>query len=243
VDFTADQDGETQSFNALMDWGKRFGNAALTGVSLSSDGFGSLPKFNSKGELEEYAVASPSANLDTIRRLVLQGGWKLEDALVFSTTNPAFFLAFKNKGSASLSVSLSHPIYMIYSVVLKVMNSLYTHIGTTKSFVLTTNTDYGSDLLLSVAGILKVGGDADVVVLNAQTLQLQYVIARGKVLKTPEWTYSGMFGKQKFPTASSSSQPVEHCRYDTCNNNDDNDVWVETTCKLTNLEAGPRCSS
>ncbi|CAM6021666.1 unnamed protein product [Sphagnum balticum] len=189
VDFTADQDGETQSFNALMDWGKRFGNAALTGVSLSSDGFGSLPKFNSKGELEEYAVASPSANLDTIRRLVLQGGWKLEDALVFSTTNPASFLAFKNKG------------------------------------------------------MLKVGGDADVLVLNAQTLQLQYVIARGKVLKTPEWTYSGMFGKQKLPTASSSSQPVEHCRYDTCNNDDDNDLWVETTCKLTNPEAGTRCSS
>jgi hypothetical protein len=106
VDFTADQDGETQSFDALMDWGRRFGNAALTGVSLSSDGFGSLPKFNSKGELEEYAVASPSANLDTIRRLVLQGGWKLEDALVFSTTNPASFLAFKNKGSVSLSPSL-----------------------------------------------------------------------------------------------------------------------------------------
>jgi electron transfer flavoprotein alpha subunit len=132
---------------------------------------------------------------------------------------------------------------LIYSVVLKVMNSLYTHIGTTKSFVLTTNTHYGSDLLLSVAGMLKVGGDADVVVLNAQTLQLQYVIARGKVLKTPEWTYSGMFGKQKLPTASSSSQPVDHCRHDTCNNDDDNDVWVETTCKLTNPESGTRCSS
>ncbi|KAG0587752.1 hypothetical protein KC19_2G188800 [Ceratodon purpureus] len=97
VDFTSDQEGETASHDALMDWGKRMGNAALQGVSLSSDAFGSLPVFDSKGELVEYNVASPKANLNTIRRLVLDGKWALEDALQLSTTNPASHLSFKSK--------------------------------------------------------------------------------------------------------------------------------------------------
>ena len=101
VDFTSDQEGEGASHDALMDWSKRVGNAALQGISLSSDAFGSLPKFDSQGELVEYSVASPKANLNTIRRLVRDGKWPLEDALQFSTTNPASHLSFKSKGNAA----------------------------------------------------------------------------------------------------------------------------------------------
>ena len=86
------------SFNALMDWGKRAGNGHLQGISLSSDAFGSLPKYNAKGELIEYGVASPKGNLNTIRRLVQEGNWELEDALKLCTINPATFLGFKTKG-------------------------------------------------------------------------------------------------------------------------------------------------
>ena len=102
MDFTSDQEGEDDSHNALMDWGKRVGNAAIRSVSLSSDAFGSLPKFDSRGELVEYNVASPKANLNTIRRLVLDGKWALEDALQLSTTNPASHLSFKSKGNILL---------------------------------------------------------------------------------------------------------------------------------------------
>lgn len=103
VDFTADQEDEGASHDALMDWSKRVGNVALRGVSLSSDAFGSLPKFDSKGELVDYTVASPKANLNTMRRLVQDGKWALEDALQLSTTNPASFLSFKSKGNTTLS--------------------------------------------------------------------------------------------------------------------------------------------
>jgi len=99
VDFTSDQEGEGASHNALMDWSKRVGNVALQGVSLSSDAFGSLPTFDSEGQLVDYTVASPKANLNTIRRLVQEGKWALEDALQLSTTNPASFLSFKSKGN------------------------------------------------------------------------------------------------------------------------------------------------
>jgi len=99
VDFTSDQEGDEDSHLALMDWSKRVGNPALQGVSLSSDAFGSLPKFDSQGQLVDYTVASPKANLNTIRRLVQDGKWALEDALQLSTTNPASFLSFKSKGN------------------------------------------------------------------------------------------------------------------------------------------------
>lgn len=99
VDFTSDQEDERVSYDALMDWNKRIGNIALQRVSLSSDAFGSLPKFNSEGELVDYQVAAPKANLNTIRRLVQKGKWALEDALQFSTTNPASFLTLELKGT------------------------------------------------------------------------------------------------------------------------------------------------
>lgn len=134
VDFTSDQEDERVSYDALMDWNKRIGNIALQRVSLSSDAFGSLPKFNSEGELVDYQVASPKANLNTIRRLVQKGKWALEDALQFSTTNPASFLTLELKGK------------------------------------------------------LEAGADADIVILSPEGLEVQNVIARGKLLKTPSAT-------------------------------------------------------
>lgn len=39
---------------------------------------------------------------------------------------------------------------------------------------------------------IAVGCDADILVLS-QTLELRYVYARGKLLRTPEWTLGGAF--------------------------------------------------
>ena len=39
---------------------------------------------------------------------------------------------------------------------------------------------------------IAVGCDADILVLS-QTLELRYVYARGKLVRTPEWTLGGAF--------------------------------------------------
>jgi beta-aspartyl-dipeptidase (metallo-type) len=57
--------------------------------------------------------------------------------------------------------------------------------------LVTTNT--AAVLALPHKGRLAVGNDADVLVLDAKTLAVQYVFARGNALKTPSWTASGMF--------------------------------------------------
>ena len=90
-----------------MDWGKRAGNGHLQGISMSSDAFGSWPRYNAKGEIIEMGVASPKGNLNTIRRLVQQGEWDLEDALKLCTINPATSLGFKTKGIRLLHFSLN----------------------------------------------------------------------------------------------------------------------------------------
>lgn len=97
VDLTSDQEGESTSFTALKDWGRK-GTVALDHISLSSDGFGSLPYYDAQGRLLKYGIASPKANLDTIRQLVLNGGWTFQQALSLNTVNPAAFLSLQKKG-------------------------------------------------------------------------------------------------------------------------------------------------
>ncbi|CAM6101204.1 unnamed protein product [Calypogeia fissa] len=140
VDITADQESESAAFTALRDWHQK-GAVALDHISLSSDGFGSLPSYNAQGELLKYDIASPKANLYTIQQLVLNGGWTFQQAASLSTVNPATFLSLAKKGK------------------------------------------------------LDVGMDADVIVLNALSLQLEYVVAAGQLMKTPTWTKTGLFGK------------------------------------------------
>ncbi|XP_002981941.2 uncharacterized protein LOC9634176 [Selaginella moellendorffii] len=137
VDFTSDQEGETASYDALKDWADR--DVPTTAVSISSDAFGSLPVFDSKGNLVKYAVASPLANLNTIRRLIREAEWKVENAISLSTKNPAKFLSLSHKGH------------------------------------------------------LSPGSDGDVLVLDQSSLDVKYVIAKGRLLRTPSWTKKGLF--------------------------------------------------
>ena len=44
-------------------------------------------------------------------------------------------------------------------------------------------------------GTLRVGKDADLLVVDSRTLEIECVIARGRVLKAPGWTARGMFEK------------------------------------------------
>jgi len=60
-------------------------------TSLSSDGFGSMPKFDEKGECIGLTYASPNSLHGTIQALVKKG-LPLEDALRMLTTTPANLL-------------------------------------------------------------------------------------------------------------------------------------------------------
>ncbi|KAL3701721.1 hypothetical protein R1sor_019743 [Riccia sorocarpa] len=138
ADLTSDQEGESTAFDTLVEWGQ-MPNFPLDRLSISSDGFGSLPLYDTSGKLLKYGIASPQANLKMIQRLVLEANWPLEKAVQFSTINPATFLSLPRKGR------------------------------------------------------VEVGADGDLLVLNAQTLDLQFVFARGQMVKSPTWTKKGMF--------------------------------------------------
>eukprot|EP01100_Stratorugosa_tubuloviscum_P004120 TRINITY_DN2014_c5_g1_i1.p1 TRINITY_DN2014_c5_g1~~TRINITY_DN2014_c5_g1_i1.p1 ORF type:complete len:438 (-),score=201.07 TRINITY_DN2014_c5_g1_i1:200-1513(-) len=53
-------------------------------------------------------------------------------------------------------------------------------------------TNPASFLAFSKKGQIKVGNDADFIVVN-ENLEIQYVVANGKILKTPTWVAKGMF--------------------------------------------------
>ena len=43
-------------------------------------------------------------------------------------------------------------------------------------------------------GKLEVGSDADILLLDKNTLKLKSVLAKGRIVMTPKWTHQGMFG-------------------------------------------------
>ena len=70
----------------------------LDRITMSSDGNGSMPAFNEKGELIGLIAASPRSIYEALRNIVKTGILPLEDALKFITVNPARSLKLPNKG-------------------------------------------------------------------------------------------------------------------------------------------------
>ena len=67
-------------------------------ITLSSDGGGSLPTFNERGELESMKVADPGSLLGDLVVAVSEYGIPLETALLTVTQNPARILKLPGKG-------------------------------------------------------------------------------------------------------------------------------------------------
>jgi len=72
--------------------------ADMSNVTVSSDGNGSLPRFNEDGEFIGLGVGSPGTLLETLRTLVNENVMEIGEILPLLTTNPANHLDLQNKG-------------------------------------------------------------------------------------------------------------------------------------------------
>jgi len=70
----------------------------LDRITMSSDGNGSMPVFNEKGELKGLIAASPRSLYNAVRNIVKAGILPLEDAIKLITINPAQSLKLRKKG-------------------------------------------------------------------------------------------------------------------------------------------------
>ncbi|CAF4197981.1 unnamed protein product, partial [Adineta steineri] len=97
-DFTADVSyyNRTTTVNLLNKF--RNEKLPLKQITISSDAYGSIPIFDASGHLKSYDMARPDSSLKTIQNLVLKYAWPLEEAIQFSTSNPAKYLNLNRKG-------------------------------------------------------------------------------------------------------------------------------------------------
>lgn len=72
-------------------------NVPISNITISSDGNGSLPKFDQGGNLIGLGVGSVRANLDTWRDVMVKGHVPMEEALKLLTTNVAQNLNLQGK--------------------------------------------------------------------------------------------------------------------------------------------------
>lgn len=96
VDITAD----VSTYEWVSYYKKNKGDMAK--LTISSDGNGSLPHFNSKGELVSLGVASTRTLFDQVVETVKAGQLSLEESLRLVTVNTANALKLENKGSIKL---------------------------------------------------------------------------------------------------------------------------------------------
>jgi len=72
--------------------------SGLANITMSTDGNGSVPRFDKMGNMIGLGIASSSANLDVLRDCVAKQNLALETVLPLITSNPAKFLELTGKG-------------------------------------------------------------------------------------------------------------------------------------------------
>ncbi|MEC5423346.1 beta-aspartyl-peptidase [Virgibacillus sp. C22-A2] len=134
VDITADKETGKWIQYYLQNNGDR------NQLTVSSDGNGSLPKFNQKGELIGFGVASQQTLHEQVVSAVKEYDLPLSDVLALVTQNPATALRLTNKG------------------------------------------------------ILKEGMDADIIMMNKDTFEMEHVFAKGQhMLENKDVVVKGTF--------------------------------------------------
>lgn len=67
-------------------------------ITLSTDGHGSVPRFNEKGEMIGLGVGGVDGNLLETKRLIAEHGMPIEEALAFTTKNVGAALGLADQG-------------------------------------------------------------------------------------------------------------------------------------------------
>lgn len=86
IDFTASEDGGVAKTVADLVNGR---GVSMDNITMSSDAFGSQPKFNEKGECIGLTYVSPRTLHDEIKHMIGEQAIPLEEALKLLTVNPA----------------------------------------------------------------------------------------------------------------------------------------------------------
>jgi len=97
VDFTAEDSTEDNTVVAALLQFKAEG-LPLNHVTLSSDAYGSFPKFDEQGNPISYGVGKPDTLLFMVKTMVTQYGWTLEETVSLITKNVATIYHFPKKG-------------------------------------------------------------------------------------------------------------------------------------------------
>jgi beta-aspartyl-dipeptidase (metallo-type) len=90
-------------------------------ITMTSDGNGSLPHFNDKGELERLEMGQPASIFDELKDLVRKEGIPLETALKFVTSNVAAILKLKRKGRITVGADADMVILGEDDVIMEVI--------------------------------------------------------------------------------------------------------------------------
>ena len=140
IDFTSDSDynKDQQATNALLYLAQNEQNDFRL-ISISSDSYGSFPKFDRDGNLISYSYGKPNSVFLQIKKLIKKHNWSIEKAFSLATSNISNFLKFKKKGE------------------------------------------------------LKEKFDADILIIDFQSFDIDYVLSRGEILKNTTWIKKGMF--------------------------------------------------
>ncbi|WP_229203967.1 beta-aspartyl-peptidase [Campylobacter anatolicus] len=93
----------------------------ISKVSLSSDGNGSVPKFNEKGELIGYGSASCASNLTVLKEIVKNGVLSVEQTLSLMSLNIAKFLNLNGKGEIKVGNDADFAVFDSEFNILSVM--------------------------------------------------------------------------------------------------------------------------
>jgi len=101
IDLTAGADPASDEDMVSVASAVRFcreSKVALDRLTVSSDGNGSMPVFDGKGNLRRLTIASQKSLMDNFRHLLQEGILDLEEAIPLFSTTPARFYKLGSKG-------------------------------------------------------------------------------------------------------------------------------------------------
>ncbi len=93
---------------------------ATTQITFSSDGQGSLPRFDDKGKLTGLDVGKVTSLYEAVRELIVNHGMAVDEAIKPITENPARLLKLNHKGG--ISVGMDADLVLIDPVDFKIQD-------------------------------------------------------------------------------------------------------------------------